>query len=236
MNRVAILQPSYLPWLGFFDQMAQADTFVFLDDVQFTRRDWRNRNKIRTREGWGWLTVPIIQKGKFEQTLMETRIDRSTGWSEKHSETLRHHYAKTPHFDYYFPQLQSIYNRNHELLVDLCLDSISWIQKVLNIKTPSQKSSELNLGEKKQERILAICRSLGATHYFSGEAAKDYLSEEAFLRYNISLEFQDYKHPEYRQRYANFVPHLSILDLIFNHGDKSFQILSTQSDPSIEGD
>ena len=224
--RVGILQPSYLPWLGYFDQMARVDVFVFLDDVQYTRRDWRNRNKIRTKEGWSWLTVPVDQKSKRDQLLSETRIDNSVGWRRKHRETIRMNYANAPWFDEYYPYLDSVYSREWDYLGDLCLETTMHFQKVLNIETPTRLGSELKLTETKADRIVALCDCLEATHYLSGDAGKDYLAEEAFSQRGMTLEFQEYDHPEYEQRFSGFVPYLSIIDLLFNCGDKSPDILT----------
>lgn len=224
--KIAILQPSYLPWIGYFDQMARVDRFVLFDDVQFTRRDWRNRNKIRTKDGWAWITVPIQQKNKFGQALWETRIDNNIHWRRKHLQAIRHNYAQSPHFDLYYPYLESIYNREWDFLVDLCIETILHFKEVLNLSTPVIKSSELNISEKKEEKILAICKQLNATHYLTGDLAKNYLSDQEFLKNGIALEYHEYEHPEYAQRYPGFVPYLSIVDLLFNHGDKSLDIIT----------
>jgi WbqC-like protein len=232
--RLSILQPSYLPWLGFFDQMNRADTFVFLDDVQFTRRDWRNRNKIRTREGWAWLTVPVLQKSQFTQLLKETRIDNSAPWRRKHKEALRAHYGQAPFFDTYFPAFESVYNKRWDFLLDLCFETLQILQAALNIKTLTMKASEMKMEAVKGERILAICRRLDATHYLTGDAAMDYLSKEAFRKNGIALEMQNYQHPVYKQRYPGFVPHLSVIDLLFNMGEQSQTILTAMN--SDDGD
>jgi len=127
--RVTILQPSYLPWLGFFEQMHRSDQFVLYDDVQFTRRDWRNRNRIRVQEGSVWLTVPVIQKNKYEQSLLETKIDNSTSWKRKHLESIRCHYSKTPFFDLYFPWCEKTFNREWDFLLDLSLETIQYLKE-----------------------------------------------------------------------------------------------------------
>jgi len=224
--RLSILQPSYLPWLGFFDQMIRADTFIFLDDVQFTRRDWRNRNKIRTREGWAWLTVPVLQKSQFKQSLKETRIDNSVPWRRKHKEAIRANYGQAPFFDLYFPALESVYNKHWDFLLDLCFETLQILQAALNIKTLTLKASEMEMEAVKGERILAICRKLDATHYLTGDAAMNYLSEEEFRQNGITLETQNYQHPVYKQRYPGFVPHLSVIDLLFNVGEQSQAVLT----------
>ena len=223
--RVTILQPSYLPWLGFFEQMTRSDKFVLLDDVQYTRRDWRNRNKVRVKEGWVWLTVPVQQKSRFSQRLLETRIDNSVSWRRKHLETLRQHYCKAPFFEKYFPRCQQIYEKDWEFLFDLCLETIQFLKEEMGIETPLLRSSEMKLSGEKTERLVSICRELGATHYLSGESGSDYISQEDFSNQGIELEYQNYEHPVYPQRYPGFVPHLSTIDLLFNCGEQSLSIL-----------
>ena len=223
--RVTILQPSYLPWLGFFEQMCRSDQFVLYDDVQFTRRDWRNRNRIRVLEGSVWLTVPVIQKNKYEQSLLETKIDNSTSWKRKHLETIRCHYSKTPFFDLHFPWCEKIFNREWDFLLDLSLETIQYLKGALKINTPLLRSSELDQSGNKTERLISICKQLGATQYLSGESAKNYISEKDFFDQGIELEYQEYHHPEYPQRYEGFVPFLSTIDLLFNCGDKSLEFL-----------
>ena len=223
--RVTILQPSYLPWLGFFEQMSRSDKFVLLDDVQYTRRDWRNRNRIRVRENWIWLTVPVQQKSRFSQSLLETRIDNSVSWRRKHLETLRQHYCKAPFFEKYFPRCQQVYEKDWTFLFDLCLETINLIKEEMGIETPLLRSSEMKPGGEKTERLVSICRELGATHYLSGESGSNYIAEEDFSSQGIALEYQNYEHPVYSQRYTGFVPHLSAIDLLFNCGEQSLGIL-----------
>ena len=223
--RVTILQPSYLPWLGFFEQMSRSDKFVLLDDVQYTRRDWRNRNRIRVRENWIWLTVPVQQKSRFSQSLLETRIDNSVSWRRKHLETLRQHYCKAPFFEKYFPRCQQVYEKDWTFLFDLCLETINLIKEEMGIETPLLRSSEMKPGGEKTERLVSMCRELGATHYLSGESGSNYIAEEDFSSQGIALEYQNYEHPVYPQRYTGFVPHLSAIDLLFNCGEQSLGIL-----------
>ena len=223
--RVTILQPSYLPWLGFFEQMSRTDKFVLLDDVQYTRRDWRNRNRIRVKESWVWLTVPVQQKRRFSQSLLETRIDNSVPWRRKHLETLRQHYCKAPFFEKYFPRCQQVYEKDWTFLFDLCLETINLIKEEMGIETPFLRSSEMKPSGEKTQRLVSICRELGATHYLSGELGSDYISEEDFSSQGIGLEYQNYDHPVYPQRYTGFVPHLSAIDLLFNCGEQSLGIL-----------
>ena len=223
--RVAILQPSYLPWLGFFEQMHRSDQFILYDDVQFTRRDWRNRNRVRVLEGSVWLTVPVIQKNKYDQSLLETKIDNSTSWKRKHLETIRCHYSKTPFFDMYFPWCEKVFNSDWDFLLDLSLETIQYLKGELKINTPLLRSSELGDSGNKTERLISICKQLGATQYLSGDSARNYISEKDFSDQGIELEYQKYQHPEYPQRYEGFVPFLSTIDLLFNCGDKSMEFL-----------
>ncbi len=236
--RLSILQPSYLPWLGFFDQMHRADTFVFLDDVQFTRRDWRNRNKIRTPEGWSWLTVPVLQKNRFRQLLKDTHIDNSVPWARKHRDAIRSHYAKALFFDLYFPALESVYNKRWDFLLDLCYETLGILQEALGINVSILKASEMGIESAKEEKILGLCKKLEPSHYLAGDASADYLRPEAFDQLGIALEMQNYRHPSYRQRYPGFVPYLSVIDLLFNEGERSLAVLSgtdSKADPSDAG-
>lgn len=226
INRVVVLQPSYLPWIGYFEQMIRADQFVFLDDIQFTRRDWRNRNKIRTSGGWAWLTVPVEQKNRYTQLLKEARVDNSINWKKKHREAIRLNYSRAPFFETYYPYFESVYSKQWEFLIDLCYETTAYLMEALNITTPTSKSSDLSVQGRKADLILNICRKMGATHYLTGSLAHDYLSKEDFSREKIELEYQKYNHPEYPQRYPGFVPYLSLVDILFNVGDKSRDMLT----------
>ena len=224
--RIAVLQPSFIPWLGYFDQMARADLFVYLDDVQFTRRDWRNRNKIRTANGWMWLTVPVCNKGRFKQSLKDTRIDNALPWKKKHLNALRHNYGQAPCFDLYFPGFESIYQKEWNFLIDLCFESMEWFRAMLRLDTPTCRASELPVAGQKGSRILELCRCLGADRYLTGDLARDYLEPERLAREGIQVEFQRYQHPKYRQQGPGFIAYLSILDLLFNEGPRSLDILT----------
>lgn len=226
---VTLLQPSYLPWLGYFEQMARCDAFVFLDDAQFTHRDWRNRNKVRTPTGWAWLTVPVIQKHKNRQSLLETKIDNSVRWKRKHLQTIRHCYARAACFDLYYPWFEELYSKEWTFLLDICFETILRVKQILKIETPTLKISELALGGYKEDRIIGVCEKLNASRYRTGNIAKNYLSREKFAERDLELEFQNYKHPVYRQRFKGFVPYLSIIDLLFNHGENSLDILTQQN-------
>jgi len=229
MNKktVSIHQPGYLPWLGFFKKISSSDQFVFLDDVQFEKNGWHNRNKIRTSDGWIWLTVPT--KAKFGMNLNEIKIDNSIDWEKKHKRAIEINYSKTPYFKNYWDELESIFNKKHELLIEFNLELIKFIMKNLQIKTPTIFSSELNIDGKSSERILNICNKLKSKIYLSGKLGKDYLNLDDFTSNGIEVKFQDYKHPTYEQRFDPFLPNMATIDLLFNKGDQSSEILRESS-------
>jgi WbqC-like protein len=222
--KLAVLQPGYLPWLGFFDQMNRADVFVLYDDVQYTRSDWRNRNRVKGPAGPVWLTVPVQRQ--FGQTIRDALVDNRGDWARKHRETLRVHYGKSRFFAAHFPFLEDAFARPWERLVDLDLHLIEGLKRALGIDTPTPRSSELGIGGDRLERLLALCRHFGATAYLTGAAAEDYLEPQAFEAAGITLEYQQYEHPVYPQLYGEFVPYLSVVDLLFNCGPESRAILA----------
>jgi len=224
MNIVTIHQPGYLPWLGFFDKMARSDIFVLLDDVQFEKNYFDNRNKIKTSQGWAWLTVPV--KYRFGQKLNEVEINNEEKWKEKHYKSLLLNYKKSPHFSDYVSFFQKIYEKKWQKLIDLNIALIKYLAKELGFKTKLIRSSELNCQGEKTERLLNICRKLKTDVYLSGKFGKNYLDEEAFRKNNIKVIYQDFQHPVYPQLYGNFIPELSIVDLIFNCGLDSPSIIS----------
>jgi len=224
--RIAILQPGYLPWLGFFDQLRRSDCFVIYDDVQYTRRDWRSRNRIKTRTGPQWLTVPIVNRGRFLQLINEAEIDYGQDWVHKHLGAVRSNYARAPFFEEYFPELTSILEARPQRLVELDLDIIRFCAKWLEIETPILLASQLMVDGTSSDRLLNICNRLGALYYLTGDAARGYLDESLFAEAGITVEYHNYRHPQYKQLHGPFVPYLSIIDLLFNHGPDSLRILS----------
>ncbi len=228
MKRLVILQPGYLPWLGFFDQLHRADEFVIYDDVQYDRRGWRNRNRVKGPQGPIWLTVPVRTKGAFHQTVREARIENSRDWRRRHLETLRRCYRHAPFFEEIMDLLAPIYAAEWELLIDLDLALIRRLAGYLGIDTPLLFASEIAHGGGKTGRLLRICAARGATHYLTGDAAKGYIDRQAFAEQGITLEFQGYQHPEYPQLFGEFTPYLSIVDLLFNCGPESLAILAGQ--------
>ena len=221
--RIVILQPSFLPWRGYFHQIYKADTFVFYDDVQYDKRGWRNRNKIKTPGGAEWLTVPVESGGKYLQLIKDAKIDNTQDWRRKQLNAIQYNYHKAPFYNEYINFFNDIYSRNWDNICELDMYTTKEISKFLGINTRFIKSSEFASAGKKTDRLINICKHLGATHYLSGPAAQDYIEKEKFENNNIVLEYQEYNYTEYPQVYGKFEPYVSIIDLLFNCGPESWK-------------
>ena len=222
---VVVLQPGYLPWLGFFDQLRRADVFVYFDDVQFDKHGWRNRNRIKTQAGLQWLTVPVRHSGLGLPRVMDVEIDARTAWPRKHVASLRQAYAKAPHTAEYLPQLADVLERKWERLVDLDVAVVEVIRGWLGLDRRIVRSSELGIDGRQSDRLVRICRHFGARTYYSGASARSYLDLGLFDRHGIRVVWQDFVHPVYPQLHGQFMPHLSIVDLVFNCGAASMAVL-----------
>lgn len=222
---LVVLQPGFLPWLGFFDQMRRADVFVYYDDVQYDKHGWRNRNRIKAPTGPQWLSVPVRHAGLGKPRILDVEIDNSSAWARKHVGTLRQYYGRAPFFDRYIEDLELVFTRRWDRLVDLDLALAGRLAEWLEIGTTILRASELKVEGERSERLLALCKRVGASHYLSGNAAQSYLDVDLFERHDIAVAWQDYEHPVYPQLYGEFVPYLSAIDLLMNCGDKSAHIL-----------
>jgi len=225
----AIHQPQTFPYIGYFAKIIQSDIFVFFDDVQFKKNEWQNRNRIKTDKGWMWLTVPVIHK--FGQKINEVQINNKDNWRKKHINTFYTYYRKAPYFNEIIKNLEEIYSKEYDKLLDFNITSTNWILGYLKINKKILFSSELNYNpDDKQmsadQKIISILKIIGANTYISGIGAKDYLNTKLFDKENIKVVFQDFKHPVYHQLYGEFTPNLSIIDLLFNEGKKSVDIIS----------
>jgi hypothetical protein len=218
--RCVILQPSYVPWRGYFDLIRRADVFVFYDDVQYDKHGWRNRNRIKTQHGTQWLTIPVLSKGSTSGLkIRDVRINSGNPWPRKHLEMLRQSYAGAPHFTEYLPWLQQIYESPAPLLSDFTIATTTKISSMLGItSTKFLRSSELGIGGGQTERLVNITRHLGAGEYLSGPSARGYIEAEKFAQAGIALQYIEYDYPEYAQLYPPYDPHVSILDLLFMTG------------------
>lgn len=221
MSTVAVLQPGYLPWLGFFDQLRRADVFVYYDDVQYDKHGWRNRNRIKTQNGPLWLTVPVRHGGEPLPRIHDVEIDARMPWARKHVASIRQAYAHAPFLDRYMPVLEELLQPKWERLVDLDIACVDLMADWFGLRRRIERSSALGIGGDRSERLVNICRHFGASTYVSGDAAQTYLDVNLFERHGITVEWQRYAHPAYPQLHGAFVPHLSALDLLFNCGDES---------------
>ena len=227
---LAAHQPNYLPYIGFFHKAMMCDVFVIADHVQYTKKEWQNRNKIRTKCGCIWLTVPVISKNHFQQRIGEVNIDNSVNWADTHWKSIFYNYVKAPFFGSYKKFFKEIYSQKWEKLLDLNEAIIYHILKELNIKAKVVKSSTLNLEGSKTDLLVGMCKKMNADTYISGIGAKNYIEEEPFKNENIKLLFQDFCHSVYPQRFDSFIPNMSVIDLLFNVGsDKAREIISKSS-------
>jgi hypothetical protein len=232
---LAVLQPGYLPWLGFFDQVRRSDIFVLYDDVQYDKNGWRNRNRIKSPAGLPhWLTVPVHVRS-LEQRLLETEIDNRQPWARKHLGTIRQFYAKAPHLNRYLPGLEELLTgRRWESLVDLDEAVIGLLCRWLGLDRQAVRSSTLNVPGERSERLLNLCRHFDARRYLSGNAAQAYLDVELFARHGVTVEWQNYTHPVYSQLHGTFVPFLSALDLVLNCGENSVSVIDQGSPRDVK--
>ena len=218
--KVLITQSNYIPWKGYFDAINKADVFVLYDDMQYTKRDWRNRNLIKTAKGLQWLTIPVQVKGKYFQKINETIVSEKD-WNKSHWDQIRNAYRQAPYFKTYQSFFEDLYrSSNEEFLSKINHSFLSSICGLLGISTKFMWSHEFELKGDKSEKLLNICRELNATHYISGPAAKDYLDESLFKAENITVEWMEYNYNEYPQQFPPFQHGVSIIDLLFNCGDR----------------
>lgn len=218
MKKIAILQSNYIPWKGVFDMMNKVDTFVFFEDVDFTKRDWRIRNKIKTPEGEIWLTIPV-KKASRGTKIYEIQISQEENWQEKHYKTITQYYKKAKYFEEYKWLLDKIYlEKKWENLSEFNIFSNILIAKELGIKTEFINSKDLKTSGTKDDKLIEICEKLEGNYYLSGPAAKDYINNEKFKNKNINLAYIKYEYPEYKQLYGEFNHYLSVFDVLFNCG------------------
>jgi hypothetical protein len=231
---VAIVQSSYIPWKGYFDLIRAADEFILLDDVQFTKRDWRSRNRIKTKDGLHWLSIPVHTKGRYEQRISDTTI-ADPSWSERHWQTIYNAYARTPFFDVYSSPVRALYESPvSDRLSDVNRSLIEAMCGALGITTPIRWSSEYHPSDGRNERLTDLCVKAGASHYLSGPSARGYIDETAFAKVGVSVHFVDYSgYPEYSQPFPPFAHAVSALDLIFCTGPRAADYLKDLSPARI---
>lgn len=217
----AIMQPTFLPWIGYFDLIDQADIFVFLDTVQFEKQSWQQRNRVRTPKGLEWLTIPVFITGRFGQTIREVEI-KADAFPDKQIKTLQQHYSKTPYFNDYWPELEAILlsAKEGKFLAKLNMAIICWLAGRLGISSRFVLASDLNVEDHRSERLVGILKNIGADRYLSPVGSMAYLIQdrEVFSRAGIPILLHTFVHPEYTQRYAPFEIGASAIDMLFNEG------------------
>lgn len=234
---VAIIQPHYLPWLGYFDMIDQVDTFVFLDTVQFVRRSWQHRNRIKTPQGWCWLSLPVSAREGSRPTLHDARIVQGVGWAEQHGRSVSLAYGRAPHWEQWGPWWEALMDRvaGGFGLTDVTCTLVTEIARRVGIGTTFVRASDLSVGRTgKDDYLASLCARLGAERYLSPYGSLDYLRDsQAFEQQGIELLFHRYEHPIYPQRFGDFLSHLSIVDVLFNAGPKALDIVRAGRRPSF---
>ena len=229
MKKIALLQSNYIPWKGYFDIINLVDEFVVYDEAQYTKRDWRNRNLIKTKDGLKWLTVPVQVKGKYKQKINETRV-YDKDWASKHWKTICHNYSHAGCFEKYKEKFEKAYEAvaGMDLLSEINLYFMKFIVEILGIRTEFRQSGQYTLTGNKSEKIISVCKLTGADTYITGPAAKSYIDTQLFKAEGISLVWMDYSgYPEYTQLYPPFSHKVSAIDLIFNAGERAKQLLKS---------
>ncbi|CAO3441352.1 WbqC family protein [Azospirillum endophyticum] len=227
MTTLVVLQPSYLPWLGYFDQIHRSDIFVFYDDVQYDKHGWRNRNRVKTAKGPCWLTVPVLNGGRMGQAIRDVEIADHVPWVRKHLNTIEQAYAHAPFAGRYLPALKDVLEKPWRRLVDLDMAVIALMCNWLGIQRPMYRASDLAVKGDRNGRLLALCKYFCADRYLSGNAAMSYLDTSLFSSEGISVEWQNFDHPSYAQLHGEFIPYLSAIDLILNVGPESALLLKS---------
>ncbi len=221
---VSIHQPQYLPWLGYFEKIDRADVFVLLDTVQYKKNEWQNRNRIKSDKGWQWLTVPVTYR--FPELIKDVAINNTDLWQHRQRQAIISCYRRAPYWKVLEDFLEKLFSNEWRYIAPLNIFVIKELCKILGIDTPLYVASELGeFPDDPDERIMAITKYFNAATYLSGGGGKEYMDLEKYKSNNIELLFQDYNHPVYNQLFGNFEPYMSVIDLIFNHGDKSCSIL-----------
>lgn len=223
--KIGIMQPTFLPWIGYLGMIHSVDQFVFLDNVQFNKRSWQQRNKIKTSSGEFFLTVPVF-KGKREDLIKDVLINTEHFEIEKLLQTITQNYSKAPYFHDYFAEVKNIFLKKHTSLCELNIELIEYFTRIIGIKTPLRRSSSLRAMGTKAELLSNICVELGSSLYLSAPGSKEYIEESTFFQdKNIDVIYHNYEHPRYRQLNGEFRPYMCILDLLFNEGKESLSII-----------
>jgi len=232
--RLVIHQPNFLPYVGFFHKLSLADTFVMMDNTQYDKK-FTNRNKIKIPDGWSWLTVPINKEHKFLPNKL-VEINNKENWKEMHWKKITRSYTNSKFFKKNYKSFfEEVYNKEWKFLFELNSELLRQIIDWLGLKIQIIKESELNINGNSTERLVNVCKELGAETYVSGVGGKEYMNEKLFQKNNIKIEYQKFQCPTYTQIFGgDFIPDLSIIDLLFNNGPKSLSILTEDTNCGVE--
>jgi len=220
-------QPTYLPWLGLFNKISNSNCFILFDNVQYLPKEWMNRNKIKTPNGEIFLNVPVLKKSFLKKKIYEIKINNNLDWKRKHLKSIKLNYAKAEFYKDYIDYFEEIYSQDWVYLLDLNFYMLKFFLKLLKIDVKILRLSELNIQGKKSELILNLCSKLEAKKFIFGKQGINYADIESFKEKKIDAIFQNYKHPSYKQLHGKFIPYLSIIDLLFNCGNRSMKIINS---------
>lgn len=234
MTVVVCMQPTFLPWIGLFDLIEQSDYFVFLDDLQFSNRSWQQRNRVRTNKSLEWLTVPVRLKGRSGQLINDVEINQGIFFPRKILRSLEQNYGKAKFFKEYYPSIAEIISRS-TMLCEMNIEITRYITEKLGIPNKLILSSELNVSGSRSDRLINICKKIGGEVYLSTKGSRDYLVQDAeiFKKNKIEVFIHNYVHPIYGQLHSPFLPYASVVDLMFNEGDSSAEIIRSGRHPSL---
>ena len=225
---IAIHQPQFMPWLGYFDKMDRCDIFVLLDNVQFKKNEYQNRNKIKTSQGWEWFTLPV--KYRYPQRISEVLIENSFNWRKKHLHALETNYRKSPHFERYIDRFDRFYQQEWQSLSQVNIASVRLLRELMGIDTRMMIASEMEgLSDEPNQRLIDICKKLGSDTYLAGSQGKEYMDIDLFNQAGIHVVFQEFKHPVYPQLFGKFEYFMSAIDLMFNSGNDSLEIIRKEN-------
>jgi hypothetical protein len=225
--RCAIIQPSYIPWRGFFHLIQKVDVFVFYDDVQYDKHGWRNRNRIKTANGPIWLTIPVSSRGNVVNKMPISQIDIAwdSSWNAKHWTTINQAYGRAPHFAALASMLEPFFSDRPLKLADFTIELTVALARRLGIKSRFVRSSKLGVSGDRMDHLMAVLRTVGATHYISGPSARAYMDESRFDEAGISLEYMTYDYPEYKQLHPPYDGQVSVIDLMFMEGPRAPELI-----------
>lgn len=231
---LGVHQPEFLPWLGYISKAAMCDVYFILDTVQFRKNYFQNRNKIRikNKKGWQWLTIPVLQTKKRLMNISEIKIDNKVEWRQKHLKSIKLSYQRAPYFDEIYPELEKIYHTYEgDFLVEFIVPIIKYAFNKFDVDVPVYRASEIkNMGfdleGQKSDLLIKLCKVPGAKFFIFGQEGRTYVDRDRFSSQNIGVVFQKFDHPKYLQIHGEFIPKMSFIDLLFNHGKDSLKILN----------